>query len=172
MSSMNRAERRREERSKEKGQKMSTNEREDDVLSEDGAFGYGYMLAQIREALWMVGRTHKPLATIPIDGEDVAEVEDDVHTQAETDGVKVHIEWASNTDGEASITYPAAQLVVYREDCMLDLYQFLGSQWAVANIPGGVMNTLEGLMYGYRSDAINENEQRTRWMDAERRMDA
>ena len=131
-----------------------------------------WMEGSLMETIWMMGRTPKPFGTVPMWGPDVVDHETQARVDAAEAGLKFHIEWAQNSDDEAGATYPSAQFCFYREECMLELYNFLSGDWAIENIPSSIMNTLEGLLYGYRSDAINANNQRVRRMETQQRIDA
>ena len=145
----------------------------DDIIEESDLEAASWWIkGSLMETIWMMGRTSKPFATVPMYGEDVNLFEAEARADAAEVGVKLHIDWARNEDGEADITYPAAQFCFYREDCMLELHNFLGGDWAIENIPRGIMDTLEGLMYGYRSDAIHANNQRVRRLEAQQRIGA
>ena len=106
----------------------------------------------IYENAWMVAKTGKPIATVPLSREDAEAVCKRAKEIANELGIRVKM--VVSDDEAADVDFPAVQLCFYREKIILDTYLFLTD--APEDVPSDVLDCLWGLLYGYRSDAIQQ----------------
>ena len=107
----------------------------------------------IYENAWIVSKTEKPIATIPLSRTDGEALRKRAKEMADELGICM-VMVVSDDEG-ADVEFPAAQLCFYREQIIFDAYLYLESDEA-DDIPEDVLDCLRGSRYGYRSDAIQQ----------------
>ena len=119
----------------------------------------------IYENAWMVAKTGKPIASIPLESSLATDLRKMAQEIADNLDIKMEIV-VSHAEG-ADVEFPAAQMLFYREQVILDTYKYLEGDTAFDLIPDSVRDCLWGLLYGYRSDAIQQfvDWQASRWGD-------
>ena len=104
------------------------------------------------ENAWMVAKTGKPIATFNLFREDAEAVSKQAKETADELGIRMLV--VVSDDEAADVEFPGTQFIFYREQIILDTYLYLES--ASAAIPRDVLDCMYGLLYGYRSDAIQQ----------------
>ena len=117
----------------------------------------------VYENAWMVAKTGKPIATFNLFREDAEAVSKQAKETADELGIRMLV--VVSDDEAADVEFPGTQFIFYREQIILDTYLYLES--ATAAIPRDVLDCMYGLLYGYRSDAIQQyvDWQKSRWED-------
>ncbi len=116
----------------------------------------------VYENAWMVAKTGKPIATFNLFREDAEAVSRQAQETADELGIRMLV--VVSDDEAADVEFHGTQFIFYREQIILDTYLYLES---AADIPRDVLDCMYGLLYGYRSDAIQQyvDWQRSRWED-------
>ena len=116
----------------------------------------------IYENAWIVAKTGKPISDLPLSREDADTVRKLANDIADELGIR--IEMVVSEDEAADIEFPAVQLCFYREQIIMDTYTYL-TNVPENDIPPEILDCLFGLLYGYRSDAIQQyvDWQQSRW---------
>ena len=108
--------------------------------------------AEINENAWMVSRTGKPIATVDLRREEAEAVCKWAEEQADKLGIHMKI---VAPYGEAD---DVVEMCFYREQIILDTFLYLSNP--PDYIPLDIRECLEGLLFGYRSDAIQQHVDR------------
>ena len=117
----------------------------------------------IYENAWMVAKTGKPIATFNLFRKDGEAATKQAQQTANDLGISLLV--IVSDDEGADVEFPGTAFIFYREQVILDTYLYLGSDAGADNIPSSVRDCLYGLLYGYRSDAIQQfvDWQKSRW---------
>ena len=107
---------------------------------------------QINVYAWTVAKTGKPIASIPLFREEARDVTARASEIAGKFGI--HAKMVESTEEGADIEYPAVQLYLYREQIIFDTYMYLTN--TDKDVPLDILDCPIGLLYGYRSDAIQQ----------------
>ncbi len=125
---------------------------EEEEITEEAREEYAAgMRIAFGEAAWIVAKTGKPIMTVPADKVALREITREAEEAANDIGCRMWIDVSD--DPEADVAFPGLQVCFYREDVILAAYQYLTR---VNVIPDDVEDCFWGLLYGYRTDAIQD----------------
>ena len=114
------------------------------------------LVLAINEIAWMVAKTGKPIYTLDLSSEDAAAVCKQAKEIADRNGIRMETDVIDDEGADVALCF-------FREQIIFDTYLYLKK--ASNTIPLDVLECLDGLLYGYRSDAIQQyvDWQRSRW---------
>ncbi len=98
------------------------------------------------EQAWVVSRTDKPMTTLEMSRRELDREWPEIVEYAKEYNISV-------TDYDVLHEgHPSAVLLFYRDDCIREVYEWMDDEGR--ELPPIVRDTLLGLLFGYRSDAI------------------
>ena len=113
----------------------------------------------VYELMWAISRTDKPVASYSLDRPEADALKETAQEMAERLDIKMHLEVSDNEDADEA--YAGATMYFYRHPIFLEALLYLRSD-AGWNIPSDLQDCLEGLLFGYRTDAIQNHTERVR----------